>query len=368
MERQLSGSGDMAVNLAYGEQMDDDGNGVNTARYSWFTSKDASVDYSGMAIVPKQCMEHNGKWVIAYELFKHGHNNCQKHSMGYYLSDVGTFVQGHVLQNQYESYYNYGANKYGNPDSLEYANCKAFEQANDDGSIYYVKLGCSSAGGLKLLTYSDSSCTTEVSANLGIYNDAKVTFNQCNACTAQSMADDDGVRAEIYNNGYTDDFAPHDAKLCATLHNNDDGHMSCGWGCKRSIKKASAAARTSYGTSSGWNAFEKFFLFVWSFSAIGLVWVVLKQRRMMTREDAIVEEAAMNGIGLKKRHVFPIALGILFMILLGMFLAWKKLTWILLIGVNIGLFAQFVFLRRKAKKANAGTDAGYIKDAGLQIS
>lgn len=145
--------------------------------------------------------------------------------------------------------------------------------------------------------------------------------------------------------------------------------MSCGWRCSRQIKKASGSVASSgYGTSSGWNAFEKFFLFVWSFSAIGLVWVVLKQRRMMTREDAIVEEAAMNGIGLKKRHIFPIALGILFMILLGMFLAWKKLTWILLIGVNIGLFAQFVFLRRKAKKANAGTDAGYIKDAGLQIS
>ena len=52
------------------------------------------------------------------------------------------------------------------------------------------------------------------------------------------MADDDGVRAEIYNDGYTDDFAAYDAKLCATLHNNDEGHQKCGWGCKRSIKKA----------------------------------------------------------------------------------------------------------------------------------
>ncbi len=88
---------------------------------------------------------------------------------------------------------------------------------------------------------------------------------------------------------------------------------------------------------------------------------------MMTREDAIVEEAAMNGVGIKKRHVFPIALGLFFLILLGMFMAWKKFTWLLLIGVNVGLFAQFVFLRRKAKKANAG-EGGYVKDAGLQIS
>jgi F0F1-type ATP synthase assembly protein I len=173
--------------------------------------------------------------------------------------------------------------------------------------------------------------------------------------------------AELYNNGYSDDFKHYDSKLCATLHYNTEGSQSCGWGCKRSIKKSSSSS-SGYGTVSGWTGLEKFFLVFWSFAGIGLVWVVLKQRRMMTREDAIMEEAAMNGVGIKKRHVFPIALGVLFFILLGMFMAWKKMTWILLIGTNVGLFAQFVYLRRKAKKANAGGDSGYIKDAGLQIS
>lgn len=97
------------------------------------------------------------------------------------------------------------------------------------------------------------------------------------------------------------------------------------------------------------------------------VWLVLKQRRLMSREYAIVEEAAMNGVGLKKRHVFPISLGVVFFILLAMFMVWKKLTWILLIGTNVGLFAHFVYLRRKAKKAGNGGE-GYIKDAGLEIS
>lgn len=127
-----------------------------------------------LIIIHDHTYNSKGDWVIAYELFKHGHNNCQKHSMGYYLADVGTFVQGSVLQNQYASMYAYGENKYGNPEALDYANCKAFQGENDDGTTTYVKLGCSSAGGLKLLTYSDSSCTTEISANLGIYNDAKV--------------------------------------------------------------------------------------------------------------------------------------------------------------------------------------------------
>lgn len=115
---------------------------------------------------------------------------------------------------------------------------------------------------------------------------------------------------------------------------------------------------------------SSFFTFAFHFSiAVALVWVVLKQRRMMSREDAIVEEAAMNGVGLKKRHVFPIALGIIFLILFAMFMVWKKMTWLLLIGTNMGLFAHFVYLRRKAKRAGGGNGGeGYIKDAGLEIS
>ena len=78
---------------------------------------------------------------------------------------------------------------------------------------------------------------------------------------------------------------------------------------------------------------------------------------MMSREDANVGEATMNGVGVKKRHAFPIALGPM---------VWKKLTWLLLIVTNKSLVAQFVFLRRKAKKGS-GWD-GYIEDAGLDIS
>ena len=183
------------------------------------------------------------------------------------------------------------------------------------------------------------------------------------SCTATPSFSDDAAVAELANNGYTDDFASYDAKLCATVHSNSDMSEHCGWGCKRAVKKGEAASAYS----SGWNALEKFFLFFWSITGVALVWIVLKQRRMMTREDAIVEEAAMNGVGIKKRHVFPIALVVVFITLLSMFMAWKKLTWILLIGANVALFAQFVYLRRKAKKANASGD-GYVKDAGLQIS
>lgn len=344
--------------------MDDDASGgVRTARYAWYTNQVKTVDWSGYNVMPKKCMMYKGQYKIAYELFKSGNNSCKKHSTGIFLSDVGAFAEAYVLQSQYDSYYLYGENKYGNPDAIDYSSCKAYEQPNDDGTYTYVKLGCSTTGGLKLLTYSDSSCSVEITNSLGIYNDAKITFGQCHSCISTPAADDDVTMANFYNDGYDADFANYDSKLCSTLHYNTESKVSCGWSCKRQVNKSTYSSSSR----SGWNALEKFFLFFWSFAGIGLVWVVLKQRRMMTREDAIVEEAAMNGVGIKKRHVFPIALGLFFLILLGMFMAWKKFTWLLLIGVNVGLFAQFVFLRRKAKKANAG-EGGYVKDAGLQIS
>ncbi len=116
----------------------------------------------------------NGEYKIAYEMFKNKNNGCKKHSQGIYLAEVGAFAEAYALQSQYESLYTYGENQYGNPDSLDYTSCTAFEEANDDGSFTYVKLGCSDAGGLKLFTYSDNSCTVEITNNIGVYNDMKV--------------------------------------------------------------------------------------------------------------------------------------------------------------------------------------------------
>ena len=171
--------------------------------------------------------------------------------------------------------------------------------------------------------------------------------------------------------------------------------QKCGWGCKKQVKKGNTVTQNS-AYKKAWNGFEKFFLFFWSLCgeskflglnnilqdessiltncsaiiqliAIGLTWIVLKQRRHMSREDAIVEEAAMQGVGLKKRHVFPIALGIIIVTILSMFMVWKKMSWLFLIGANICLFAHFMYLRRKAKRASAGS-SGYTKDGGLEIS
>lgn len=48
-------------------------------------------------------------------------------------------------------------------------------------SKYYAKLACATTGGLRISSFSDANCKNEVSTNLGLYNDIKVSadYNCC---------------------------------------------------------------------------------------------------------------------------------------------------------------------------------------------
>lgn len=346
-ERALSGSGDM--------NFDDD--------FWAYDTGSMDVVWNDYSIEPKRCMIMKGKHYIAFDMYGKGHKQCAKKREGTFLMDVGKFAKAYVAQKQID--YKLAGNDYGGADALDYTECT--EVAYND-VYYYAKLGCSTQGGLKVVTYSDAYCTQDLSTNIGLYNDVKIQFNVCQSCVswpAESSGGDDDAAEEEEEMDLDDNFGvyhAYDSKLCGAAAQYGS---NCGWGCQKQVKRAIAASGNgSYNVKRVWGRFEKFCLAFWSLAAVSLVWVVLKQRRMMSREDAIVEEAAMNGVGLKKRHVFPIALAVIFATLFAMFMVWKKMTWILLVGTNVGLFAHFVFLRRKAKKAGEG----YVKDAGLEIS
>ena len=217
------------------------------------------------------------------------------------------------------------------------------------------------------MAYNDANCSNEYGGSIGLYNDIKIQYQTCHSCVTWPAAANDDAAGSAYAVDVDDRFEgyhAYDSKLCSAAENYGS---ACTWACKKEAKSNSASNVSYEGGPHSWNAFEKFFLFLWSAAGVALVWVVLKQRRMMSREDAIVEESAMNGIGLKKRHVFPIVLGIIFMILFSMFMVWKRMTWFLLIGSNLALAAHFVYMRRRANQA-AGTGEVYVKDAGLEIS
>lgn len=348
IERELSGSGDMI-------SFDDD----------FWAYDDGSMEtyWDDYSIKPLKCMIRKKQHLMAYQMFGKNNNQCARHGQGYFTMDIGQFARSYVAQRQID--YNYQGNEYGNPDALDYLECTAVEY-ND--AYYYAKLGCNAQGGLKLMAFTDANCSNEYSGNIGLYNDIKIQYQTCHSCVSWPAAANDDAAEGAYAVDVDDNFEgyhAYDSKMCSAAANYGS---SCTWGCKKQARKNSAAISSySSGGAHSWNAFEKFFLFLWTAAGVALVWVVLKQRRMMSREDAIVEEAAMNGLGLKKRHVFPAALGIIFMILFSMFMVWKRMTWFLLIGLNLGLAAHFVYIRRKAKKA-AGTGEVYVKDAGLEIS
>ncbi|KAL3816857.1 hypothetical protein ACHAXA_005135 [Cyclostephanos tholiformis] len=340
IERALSGSGDMV-------SFDD-------AFWGYDQDRSSSVAWSDYSIIPKECLILKNKHVIAFEIYGKGNNQCAKKKEDTYIMDVGQFSRAYVAQKQID--YNLQGNKYGNPGSMDYLECTQV-QYND--AYYYAKLGCSTQGGLKLYAYTDASCTVASNTNIGLYNDIKISFNTCQSCVSWPA---DGVDVNV--DDQFESYHMYDSKLCGAAA---EYKQNCGWGCMRTLKRGSS--NTNHYAKRSWNGFEKFCLFFWTAvsESAASVWVVLKQRRTMTREDAIVEEAAMNGVGLKKRHVFPLVLGLVFFVLLAMFMVWKRMTWILLIGTNVALFMHFVYLRRKAKKAGQGGD-GYIQDAGLEIS
>lgn len=318
---------------------------------------DHSILWNDYSIMPKKCINFNKKQVIVYDLFGKGHNGCQKKNQGSYYMDVGEFAKAYSKQKEVD--YELKGYDYDEPEALDYLDCTAVEY-ND--VYYYVQLGCSTAGGLRIATFSDEYCTTEVNIGVGVYNDIKIVFDACQTCVAwpsqnnNDDGDDDGGQDLDDNFEY---YHQYDSKLCSAASYYKTK-------CNRRCRRMARSSSSSSSKKSGWTGIEKFFLICWFATLVGLIWVVLKQRRLMSRESALAEEAAMVGIGLKKRHIFPIALAIIFFILLFMFLVKKKLTWLLLIGTNAGLFFHWIIIRRRARKDERAS--GYHADGGLQIS
>merc|ERR1712238_432379 len=78
-----------------------------------------------------------------------------------------------------------------------------------------------------------------------------------------------------------------------------------------SVKKL---ARNSSKSTRTFSATGKFFLFVFSILGFFLLLAVLAQRKKMSTEDALIEEAAVKKVGLEMKYLPRIALGLIFVI------------------------------------------------------
>lgn len=152
---------------------------------------------------------------------------------------------------------------------------------------------------MKILAYTDEYCYNEINSNIGLYNDVKVrlsyllhitlvfqpvsswfthtfdtlcpklprlgtqiSFNSCQSCVSwPNLGDDDQAGADLDDN--FDNYHMYDSKICGAAAQYKE---TCGWGCKKQVKKNAANGAKNYNARRSWNGFEKFCLFFWSFA------------------------------------------------------------------------------------------------------
>ena len=71
---------------------------------------------------------------------------------------------------------------------------------------------------------------------------------------------------------------------------------------------------------------------------------IVKKRQKMSNKDALLEQAAISAAGLQQSHVLGIFALLILIILMFALLGLKKITWALLLLLNIVLFAYLMKL------------------------
>jgi len=312
------------------------------------------VDWSQSAIYPQSCVETNDGPVVVYQLYNKNHNQCKKKSRGTYKMGIGSFVKAYTRQMEKE-YEAKGAEYEVDDEALEFLECQQYYYNNQ---MYYMKIGCRNTGkAFQVHAYTDMYCTTQASTNYNMGVDIsslRVNFDTCKSCVATTYNQNNynnGNNNNNYNNYQNQNYYnngamnQHESMLCSSANYYKE---TCNRSCRRSANKNSSSSSRSNG--EGFSTVGKFFLWVLSISAIFFLLAGLAQRKKMSKQDALIEEAAIKSSGVDKKLVPRIFVGfILFIIVLVLFKK-KVLTWFFLVTVNIALLAYWMHLKNKAEQ------------------
>jgi len=246
---------------------------------------------------------------------------------------------------------------YSYPDMASYVNC-TYEELNGVG--YYLQVGCgggdasssSSTGsrsGLSVNVYDDATCTNPVSidtSSYGLPNDMTLNYKKCTPCVIWMDKNDDEIDDGYYEN------KQKNAPLC-----------NAAWDYKEVCDgKCQAKARESK-VREGWNKADKVLLTVLSLFGFGMLITIVKKRQKMSNKDALLEQAAISAAGLQQSHVLGIFALLILIILMFALLGLKKITWALLLLLNIVLFAYLMKLTvdGSVKETIVGPDGKIIE-------
>ena len=108
----------------------------------------------------------------------------------------------------------------------------------------------------------------------------------------------------------------------------------------------------------GWNNPDKVMLVILVFFAAIMTGLILRRRQKMSSKDALLEQAAMNAAGLQTTHVVGLFALVVLVIAVFAALGLKNVTWVLLLGLNLGLFGYLMKLTYDSSVAETETLIG----------
>merc|ERR1719253_1004097 len=94
----------------------------------------------------------------------------------------------------------------------------------------------------------------------------------------------------------------------------------------------------------GWNRADKVLLSILSLFGFGMLLAIIKKRQKMSNKDALLEQAAISAAGLQQSHILGIFALLILVITMFALLGLKKITWALLLMLNIVLFSYLMKL------------------------
>lgn len=304
--------------------------------YAFSEYGDAAMHWSEYSIYPEACITRGGSDIIVYSMYSDGNNQCKKKSLGKYYVTVAQFVKAVSKENEktaeLQDY------DFDEPNALYYLDCRQ-GSSDDDGTTFYTKLGCKQDAwkALAVNAYSDKYCSEKLSSyNYQVdLSDIQINYQTCQSCSDWTIPDDDGFDDQIASE--SEYFAP----LCSAAWNYRE---TCDGACQRQMKLATGAAKNRKYTGS-----QKFMLFFLStvglFSFAGL----MINRKKMSTEDALLEDAQVERVGLQKSHLSKAVGGTVFLIILLMLFKVKGLTFFLLIAIDLFLIGYWARLEYRQK-------------------
>lgn len=289
---------------------------------------DDDIEYwTDYAIHPRRCVNYNGMDQIMYAMYEKSSNHCQDSPLGTFVTPVPTFVDAYLEQTA-DNYADAGQ-EYEYPYAVNYLECS---EKLVDGESYYLQLGCSDddSSSLAVNIYSDAQCTEP--SEMNGYDDANVEVDmdvgyKCTPCVIWSDKNDDEIDDQYYENKQTN------APLCSTMW---EYRQECSGKCLVLAKEASER--------EGWNQADRILLTILSLFGLGMLLSIVKKRQTMSNKDALLEQAAITAAGLSQSHVLGIFALLVLIITMFALLGLKKITWALLLLINVVLFAYLMKL------------------------